>query len=67
MPFKLLSNTLSFFVMSTKEAFDMLAVGWAAFADIDCYIEHSSLHAADKLGLGEWRALEMKAAHHTIG
>ena len=58
MPFKLLSNTLSFFVMSTKEAFDMFTVGWAAFTDIDCYVEYAPFTQRTSLAWvngGRWK------------
>jgi hypothetical protein len=35
--------------------------------NIHSHIEYGTLHAAHQLRLGEWRALEMKSAHHAIG
>ena len=45
----------------------MLAIGRRTLANIHSHIEHGTLHAAHQLRLGEWRALEMKSAHHAIG
>ena len=45
----------------------MLAIGRRTLANIHSHIKHGTLHAAHQVRLGEWRALEMKSAHHAIG
>ena len=42
----------------------MTAIGGRAFADIDGNVDDGSLDTSDELGLSEWRALEMEAAHN---
>ena len=44
----------------------MLAVGRRALANIHGYIQYPTLHTSHQLALGEWRALEVQAPHHTI-
>ena len=46
---------------------DVLTVGRAALANVDDDIEDGTLDAADEFALGEGRALEVQATHHTIG
>ena len=44
----------------------MLAVGWAAFADINGYVQDSTFDATNEFALGKGRALKMQSAHHTV-
>ena len=44
----------------------MLAISRGAFANIYCYIEHSTFYAAYQLALGIWWALEVQASHYAI-
>lgn len=46
---------------------DVLTVGRAALADVYDDIEDGTLDTADEFGLGEGRALEVQATHHTVG
>lgn len=62
----LLGYALAFFIVGGKENRYMLSVGGAAFADVDCYIEHDSFDTSHEFALGEWRSLEMQTSHHTI-
>ena len=45
----------------------VLAICRGAFADIDGYVEDCAFDTADELGLSEWWALEVEAAHHAVG
>ena len=45
----------------------MLAVGWRAFANINCDIKDSTLYTADEFGLSEGWLLEMQTAHDPVG
>lgn len=45
----------------------MLAVGWAALADVNGYIEDGTLDTTDELRLGVWHGLEMETSHDAIG
>ena len=45
----------------------MLAVGRAAFADVNGYVKDGTLDAADEFALGEGWTLEMKTSHYAIG
>ena len=44
----------------------MLTISWRAFANIYCYIKHSTFYAAYQLALSIRWALEMQASHYAI-
>ena len=44
----------------------MLAISRGAFADVNCYIKHSTFYATYQLALGIRWALEVQTSHHTI-
>lgn len=44
----------------------MLAIGGAAFADVNGHIEDGTLDASNELGLGVWHGLEVEPSHHSV-
>ena len=45
----------------------VFAKGRRTLADINCHIEHRTLHATHQFALGERWALEMQTSHHAVG
>ena len=45
----------------------VLAVGWAAFANVNRHIEDFAFDAPDEFALGVGRPLEVEPAHHSVG
>ena len=59
-------DACAFFVMTTEQTLDMLAIGGGAFSDVDSYVKDCALDATDNLALGVRGLLEMETAHHAI-
>ena len=44
----------------------VLSICGRAFANVYGYVKDCAFDAADELGLGEWRTLEVETSHHTV-
>ena len=64
---ELLGYAFTFGVAATEEAFDVLTICGAAFANVYGDVEDVTFDTTDKFALGVWGALEMETSHDTVG